>query len=148
MNRISLIHRSAWNRYSRKLVSRIVHSPGPIGPELPCNTPLYRTGPMHLATRLDGYSLSCISVRTAAQRCIAHSPTPIDRVRARRRRTIQPMVSYPHSWMPLEANLAALRAYCYLPSGWKGNWTNVAISANIAAWKRGRHIPLPRPQKS
>jgi hypothetical protein len=32
---LALIHRSAWNRNSRKFISKILHSTGPIGPESP-----------------------------------------------------------------------------------------------------------------
>src|SRR5215203_3213834 len=32
---LALIHRSAWNSYSRKFISKILHSPGPMGLELP-----------------------------------------------------------------------------------------------------------------
>src|SRR5215204_4990854 len=38
-----LIHPNAWNRYSRKFTSRIVHSPTPVPPKSPSTTPRYAT---------------------------------------------------------------------------------------------------------
>ena len=40
-----LIHPSAWKRNSRKFISRKLHTPGPIGPELPGYTPCIGPGP-------------------------------------------------------------------------------------------------------
>src|SRR5829696_2925541 len=51
---VASIHRAAEKMNSRKFASRILHIPGPIGPELPRSALPYRTGPMLLATRLDG----------------------------------------------------------------------------------------------
>src|SRR5829696_3412065 len=53
-----LIHRSAWNRNSRKFISRILHSPAPIPLESPPpGTPL-RLAPAPLATPMDRYARS------------------------------------------------------------------------------------------
>jgi hypothetical protein len=36
---LALIHRSAWNRNSRKFISRILHSPTPVPLQSPLQTP-------------------------------------------------------------------------------------------------------------
>jgi hypothetical protein len=41
---LALIHRNAWNRNSRKFISKILHSPGPNEPESWRHTPIYWTG--------------------------------------------------------------------------------------------------------
>src|SRR5215212_11779851 len=43
-----LIHRSAWKRSSRKSISGILHSPGPIGPESPRSVPTRRGSPHYI----------------------------------------------------------------------------------------------------
>jgi hypothetical protein len=42
------MHRSTWKGCSRKFTFKILHSPGPIGPESPRSTPGHRTGPHYM----------------------------------------------------------------------------------------------------
>ena len=53
---LALIHRSAWNRYSRKFISKIPHSPAPIPPISPLQT--FRRAPtsLELVRPMDRYA--------------------------------------------------------------------------------------------
>src|SRR5215211_6564088 len=51
-----LIHRSAWNRYSRKFISKILHSPVPIPLESPPPGTPHSPVPLELVTPMDGYA--------------------------------------------------------------------------------------------
>src|SRR5215216_130267 len=55
-----IIHRSAWNRNSRKFGYKILHTPTPVGPVAPLLAPRQGPGAMHLATRLDRYAPCCM----------------------------------------------------------------------------------------
>ena len=61
-----LIHPCAINKTSRHFAFRILHIPGPNGSYLPRRILRHRTGCMHLATRLDRYSLG-VNLRDAAK---------------------------------------------------------------------------------
>src|SRR5215212_6406288 len=54
--RIFLIHRSAWNRNSRKFISKILHSPTPIPLESPSPGTPHSPGPLGFVTPIDRYA--------------------------------------------------------------------------------------------
>src|SRR5215217_7324731 len=54
--RRSLIHRSAWNKNSRKFVSKILHNATPIPLESPAPDTLHSPGQVPLATPMDRYA--------------------------------------------------------------------------------------------
>jgi hypothetical protein len=51
----TLIHRSAWNRYSRKFISKILHSRAPHTPKSPSPDTPHSPGPLGLVTPVDRY---------------------------------------------------------------------------------------------
>jgi hypothetical protein len=52
----TLIHRSAWNRYSRKFISKILHSRAPHTPKSPSPDTPHSPGPLGLVTPVDRYA--------------------------------------------------------------------------------------------
>jgi hypothetical protein len=56
MNR--LIHSSAWNKFSRKFVSKILYNPAPIPLESPTPSTLHSPLPVPLVTPMDRYARS------------------------------------------------------------------------------------------
>src|SRR5215208_1709374 len=57
---VASIHRSAWNRNSRKFTCSNLHNRAPVGPVAPLLAPRKGPGAMHLATRLDRYAPCCM----------------------------------------------------------------------------------------
>ena len=53
---LALIHRSAWNRNSRKFISKILHSPTLLPPESPIPGALLGPAPLELVTPMDRYA--------------------------------------------------------------------------------------------
>jgi hypothetical protein len=53
---LALIHRSAWNRNSRKFISKILHSPAPIPLESPTPDTPHGPAPLALVTPMDRYA--------------------------------------------------------------------------------------------
>jgi hypothetical protein len=53
---LALIHRSAWNRYSRKFISKILHSPAPIPLESTVSGTPHSPVPVPLVTPMDRYA--------------------------------------------------------------------------------------------
>ena len=53
---LAVIHRSAWNRYSPKFISKILHSPTPIPPESPIPGAPLGPAPLELVTPMDRYA--------------------------------------------------------------------------------------------
>src|SRR5215204_2503361 len=52
----TLIHRSAWNRISRKLVCKILHKPTPLPLESPLSGTPHSPAPAELVTAMDRYA--------------------------------------------------------------------------------------------
>jgi len=66
---LALIHRSAWNRFSRKFISKILHSPGPIPLKTPAPGTLHSPAPLELVTPMDRYA--CMWMRSCRKHLFA-----------------------------------------------------------------------------
>jgi hypothetical protein len=55
---LALIHPSSWNRFSRKSISKILHSLTPLPQETPASGTLHNPVPIPLLTPMDRYARS------------------------------------------------------------------------------------------
>jgi hypothetical protein len=73
-----LIHRSAWNRYSRKFISKILHSLTPVPLKTAAPGALHSPTPIPLVTPMDRYArswMSFLQTNVCASERTPHAPS-------------------------------------------------------------------------